>query len=715
MFAKFLGNESFHGVAKDYEEWRKGKDFSHSAIRFMGAKELRNSVEFQVLIGKDHEKPDLRSEFVLQMGNNTTGKIQMICKSIIPGTKSIQHLANNLKIMIDENAKAEYEKYISRRNRVNASDWTHFLHRLLMQEWNAGILVEVWNTDGKKKKGEEPKFLSRSKSNASYEDDDGGWMDYYSDDDEVEWDDDDEEDDDGDDLKDHDGGNRDSGFQDASKNRTMIYETVLQMNRSNLVYDFSRLEQEQRQSINHIVEVFGLSRGAAGILLRHAGWDAKVLENEYRGNEEGLSKEAGVPPPPLSHVAFSLDDSFQIEYLQEVRKLKKLPKEKVPFTCQICFGEFKDLSETVAMSCLHRFCRDCWVGYLKMGLNSGAAGDRSVLSLKCPGLNKSDDSTCERIIDQDVFEAMLDRSNYEKYLHILFLSYVNENESFIWCPRPGCENALYKNPNMTDAQCSCDQKLCLLCGRVSHAPCNCEQAEQWLQAVDEHLETLRKKREESGGNDNVTVEQDPVKLCPNPKCRVPTTKNGGCMHVICSTCNTEYCWQCGQWGGGDTGRERPHHVYDCNVPPVDGWGSAVPFEDDGRFQFYYERYTNHRHSLKVAENKKNTMLKTQLEKIGPKLLENEIKYLPDAFDLLIDSRNMLSWTFVYAFFIEDDKKRVLFQYVQNDLEQRVEDFTPDIEQENPDILLKSRLEIMNKTRAIRKYFDNVMEWEAQNH
>ena len=31
---------------------------------------------------------------------------------------------------------------------------------------------------------------------------------------------------------------------------------------------------------------------------------------------------------------------------------------------------------------------------------------------------------------------------------------------------------------------------------------------------------------------------------PCPKCRIPTERDGGCMHMECSRCNFQWCWLC---------------------------------------------------------------------------------------------------------------------------------------------------------------------------
>ncbi|KAL9085639.1 MAG: hypothetical protein Q9159_004577 [Coniocarpon cinnabarinum] len=38
--------------------------------------------------------------------------------------------------------------------------------------------------------------------------------------------------------------------------------------------------------------------------------------------------------------------------------------------------------------------------------------------------------------------------------------------------------------------------------------------------------------------------QDFVKKCPNPECAVPFEQDGGCSHMTCNTCKTEFCSKC---------------------------------------------------------------------------------------------------------------------------------------------------------------------------
>ena len=79
----------------------------------------------------------------------------------------------------------------------------------------------------------------------------------------------------------------------------------------------------------------------------------------------------------------------------------------------------------------------------------------------------------------------------------------------------------------------------------------------------------------------ITVE---VKLCANPTCQggrdfknsTPTDRKDGCAWITCPNCTCNWCWCCGNYGNGTTGRPAPHHVHDkdCHAAPDAPWVAA---------------------------------------------------------------------------------------------------------------------------------------------
>merc|ERR1712130_176614 len=42
-----------------------------------------------------------------------------------------------------------------------------------------------------------------------------------------------------------------------------------------------------------------------------------------------------------------------------------------------------------------------------------------------------------------------------------------------------------------------------------------------------------------------------LKECPGVGCRYPTEKSGGCNHMTCPKCQSDWCWACGKLIYGD--------------------------------------------------------------------------------------------------------------------------------------------------------------------
>merc|ERR1712157_114348 len=129
--------------------------------------------------------------------------------------------------------------------------------------------------------------------------------------------------------------------------------------------------------------------------------------------------------------------------------------------------------------------------------------------------------------------------------------------------------------------CGCGHSFCFSCALGAHAPAKCSSARIWKDK-QEKMKALAPS--ELFGD---------TKRCPNPKCGVASRKESGCHFLHCPQCKENWCWQCGDWGGGPSGRKEPHHVFDCNNPVNQEWArssAAIEFSDDERFWFYHTRH-----------------------------------------------------------------------------------------------------------------------------
>lgn len=134
------------------------------------------------------------------------------------------------------------------------------------------------------------------------------------------------------------------------------------------------LKQTIAQEMLHVANILGCTEETAGTLLRFYKWNKEKLIESYMEDDLKTTKAAGV--------LFSEDEpKFMI----------------VPgFCCDICCGDEHDL-QTLALSCNHRFCINCYEQYLTMKITEEGESRH----IKCPA------SDCKLIVDQKTVEMVV--------------------------------------------------------------------------------------------------------------------------------------------------------------------------------------------------------------------------------------------------------------------------------------------------------------------
>ena len=174
--------------------------------------------------------------------------------------------------------------------------------------------------------------------------------------------------------------------------------------------------------------------------------------------------------------------------------------------------------------------------------------------------------------------------------------------------------------------------------------------------------------------------------------------------MFCASCHERWCWHCGAWGGGPSGRDPPHHLFFCNAPST---GYAA-LEDDGRYAFYRERGAAHAASRAFAKRQLATSFRTAT-RIVANSADPDASFLPAAVALVVACRGTLEWSYAKAFFERDDGKRTLFECAQKQLETFTEELSGLTEQRQAEIAA-SRQRIVFLTAALRKYRANIAGW-----
>lgn len=403
------------------------------------------------------------------------------------------------------------------------------------------------------------------------------------------------------------------------------------------VMDPSEIESERGILVSEIMAIGSLDRSAAlGLLIRYE-WNKERLTEEYFDDPDKVLAAAGLTA------------------LMEGSK-DAPPSTPMEMECQICYDTV-DSSDAFALACGHSFCRECWTDYLEGRVKQG----NMVTRTDCP------DSDCTERVYDSMFEQLLSPASKLRYESFLARSFVEDSPIRRWCPGPDCGRAVEcRDSSILNVKCECNFEFCFKCGDPAHEPTNCDNLSKWKEKLVSESE-------------NATWILANTKKCP--KCRTPIEKNQGCNHMTCQSCRHDFCWMClGPWKdhGSATGGYYKCNRFDPSKPSADGQASADAKTELDRYLHYFQRYDNHDKSKKFAAQTASEMetLMTQLqERGGAGTSWIDVEFLRHACDAVFHCREVLKYTYVHAYYLEDPREREFFEHLQENLEKHVEYLT----------------------------------------
>ncbi|KAJ1964422.1 hypothetical protein GGI12_001439 [Dipsacomyces acuminosporus] len=438
-----------------------------------------------------------------------------------------------------------------------------------------------------------------------------------------------------------------------------------------LVYDAKGLRKKQEATIDRLEPLLSISRDATTVLLRCYLWKEESLVEDYLNDPDRALTKVGLcanPPTP------------------------KLQSGDEEFTCGICFCEGPE-EQYLALSCGHRFCTDCYTQYI-----TGKVREGESWRIRCPA------HKCKTLVGEESSRLLLAGSadTLTRYEDNLTRSFVNDLESFSWCPAPNCEYAVECHVPRSawttvvpTVKCSCEKAFCFGCKLDDHMPVPCFLVERWLQKCKDDSETSNWIKAHT-------------KECT--KCKATIEKNGGCNHMTCRECHYEFCWVCmGPWS------EHGQTYYQCNRFNEDSSKNARDSISKSRallerYLHYYTRFNNHEQSAKLARKllayTEKTMEKMQREST---LSWIEVQFLSDAVDVLSICRSTLKWSYVLAYYMEADNQKIIFENNQSDLEMATEQLNELVE--NPigqDSIEVTKRKIIDKTTYVKSRWETLL-------
>ncbi|CAL5014068.1 unnamed protein product [Urochloa decumbens] len=236
---------------------------------------------------------------------------------------------------------------------------------------------------------------------------------------------------------------------------------AVEKSKSHAVLTQQDIHQRLGEELAATAELFSVPADWALALLVHYGWNTLRLHEEWFVEQDRIRDAVGLGGAAA------------------------VPGDEI-VTCGVC-AEAKPAADTSSAGCDHRYCHDCWRGYVAAALE-----DARCLALRCP------DPSCSRAP----------------------------------CTAPGCGLAIELAPGReddADLECRCGNAFCWRCGGAPHWPAGCAAAARWARAAD------------GASGDWILLHTKPCPACRRPIERAP----GGCDNMECAPpCGHRFCWGC---------------------------------------------------------------------------------------------------------------------------------------------------------------------------
>lgn len=135
---------------------------------------------------------------------------------------------------------------------------------------------------------------------------------------------------------------------------------------------------------------------------------------------------------------------------------------------------------------------------------------------------------------------------------------------------------------------------------------------------------------------------------------------------------------------------------------IDDWAGKF-LEDSKKFMHYFERYFNHTTARRQLDDR-SAELRQEAQAYGVKVCRN-YDAIGEAIDLLLEARDVLRFTYVYGFFLEDKKVKPFFEYLQANAEGIVERLSDLVSKSIADLDLD---DLKNRIRITKRFITNLV-------
>ncbi|KAF5288928.1 hypothetical protein FQA39_LY03807 [Lamprigera yunnana] len=210
--------------------------------------------------------------------------------------------------------------------------------------------------------------------------------------------------------------------------------------------------------------------------------------------------------------------------------------------CLAC-GDVCDPILVFPCSEAHVTCLECFNTYCSSRLQERQFYQHPVYgyTLPCP-------AGCEDSFITEVHHfRLLTETQYTQYQRFATEEFVLQNGGVL-CPQPNCGMGIIPDGDCRKVAClgGCGYVFCRLCSQGYHiGACDApdDSCDNDRKEFDYNVDPARASQARWDEASKTTIR---VMTKPCPKCKTPTERDGGCMHMICmrSGCNFSWCWVC---------------------------------------------------------------------------------------------------------------------------------------------------------------------------
>lgn len=159
--------------------------------------------------------------------------------------------------------------------------------------------------------------------------------------------------------------------------------------------------------------------------------------------------------------------------------------------------------------------------------------------------------------------------------------------------------------------------------------------------------------------------------------------------MTCGNCKHEFCWICGHDWKTHTG-----DPYDCALA-IYGYTEGKSETSEQHKRYSVERHLHH----KLAQDNEAKNVTADCDVLRTKVKLDEA-LLQDIISTRDELRDIMMWSYAYAYFLESEQKLKLFQYVQKQGEIELEKLCLMIE-----VRPESKTKFVTRLKGLRSVID----------